>query len=351
MAQEFTLNQAIDHVLGDAPTESTGEVSGEDTPELTQEAAPEVAEEPSNTEAEAPSPVKAEAPKKNGGDWRLNEDLFSEEALSTPEGLKAAAEHAMQGKRAAHSMLHKAQRREAKLRDASQRLEAERNQVLQYGEMSRQQVQAFQATVQELHTAKDPKRAWEVLAKLTGHDDPVKLYEDFSLNVAGIKKEDPETTALKRELEQLKAWQQNREYNEHASRLSHGVQTLKQELISHAQQADGYPNTRELAQDNPQVALDALVTIKEEAYQQTGRPIDDATAFAILEENLRAFRGRPAAHAEPGRAGNPVQTKRAPSPMPSDAGRPSGARKRTEAERLAALAQDSDFLKSWGLPA
>ncbi len=294
---------------------------------------------------EEPAAAPAEAPTAPGKPL----DPFSAEALAAPGGIEKA-QAALNDKRKEHDRLYlKLSSREKKLNHDAERFKSELGQ-------SRAFVQSVQADVRMLSEGTAEQKL-EALGRLT-RKDPMAVWEEMAVTAAsgGKKAPSPETQELQRQIQELRAEREA----ERAQAIEHQqIQQLNQlrgQMLQGAQAAtEQFPALAHFASVKPTEVVEYLNDMIVAAHNG-GQPMTWAQAYEQLNSEL-APHHIPAAPAAQGlatlvapAATKPVvPTQRSPgrSLNPSLATRPQGSvREMTEAERLAELASDPDFISS-----
>jgi hypothetical protein len=220
----------------------------------------------------------------------LAEELYADEKLSTPEGIKAAREaikvaraKAAELTRAAHRAHGTAEKREKDFERAKQQTLAEKHRT---GQLS-----AFQqAAVTDLQSG-DPQKFLTAIQRLTGAGDPAGFWRDVSLKLASggtftpaeqkQAQKDPEVQAKLAQLERFAASIQEREDNQR-------IEQLKTQNYEFAKSSDAHPHLQSFATAYPEQAREGIAAVMLEEMQRTGRPIDTRTACGIIEQSLAA---------------------------------------------------------------
>jgi septum formation inhibitor MinC len=275
-------------------------------------------------------------------------DPFSAEALAAPGGFEKAQTAIKERQREADRRYLKIEAREKRLNHDAERFKAELGQ-------SRAFVQAIQSDLQLLSDG-NAEQKLEALGRLARGKDPLKVWEDISITAAsgGRKAPSPETQELQRQIQELRA---EREAERNQAVEQQQIQQLNQlrgQMLQGAQaSATEYPALAHFASAKPREVVEYLNDMIVSAHG-SGQPITWAQAYAQLNAELAPH--LPAAPAAQGlatltaQAAKPVvPTQRSPgrSLNPSLATRPQGSvREMTEAERIAELASDPDFLGS-----
>jgi hypothetical protein len=317
------------------------------------------------SEARAEEPEEEDAPKttdhpalpeavKKPGAWRVNEELFSDKALASPEGVKAARDHLREGKRELHGMwLNTSQRKE--------RFERVKGAVLEEKRLYTALNNQIAADVQALFTG-DANTVVGTLGRIARRD-PVKLLEELNLNIASNGKPreaSPEVRALQSRLDQLVNHLQTRDQQAQTQQQARFVEHRAQQMVQQVAQApEHYPRLAQLASGNPQATAEAIKEAKFAYFQQHQVPLDDAQTYATIEAELESlgFQATPRNGAggqapSVSQSANPARVAHRPpiSPSPSQSTQIAHVREMTDDERVAELAADPRELeKLFGL--
>lgn len=298
--------------------------------EQTPEAEPEAAEKP----ATAPAEPKA--------------DLFSDQALSTKDGIQRAREE-VRALRAKHDAAYlRVSQREAKFAKSLEAFKAEKAEVQTLSGNVR-------AAITALRRGTTDQRI-EALGQLTG-EDGLKAFERLTLDLArGGKKSEPspEVLELRAELTELKNHiQQSRNRDEIKTREDF-ISRRKAEIAQAAGDSQLYPYLARLAPTRGREIADQIAEIMTEAHV-AGSPISDVQALQSLEAEIARVTGpisQPGLETGARNGQKPVVARSTPgrSLSPSLTTKAASVRDMTEAERLADLGNDIDFLRGLGLP-
>lgn len=306
----------------------TAEAALDAAPE-TADAAPEAAPEAAEATPEA-APEAAPAPPA---------DLFSDEALSTPEGVRAARDKIREQARARDRKALEFQRRERQIREREARLKQE-------SKAAKAQAELYQAALGKLRGS--PDDVISALGTLTGRDG-AKVYEEITLALVGKKpaaQASPEIAELKAEIAELRKAREAEQQQAVSAQEAAFVARRADELLELARSK---PRARILIDRSPKSVRDQLVTLKREAYE-AGNPISDAQAVEQLESYLEALSqtvagGVATSAATPQKPGSGVQKSLTAAQVASSA----STRPMTDDEHIAALASDNEFLTALGL--
>lgn len=337
------------------------EAQAEETPAPAPEAPAEEPEAPAEETPEAPAPTAAaeRAPTE-----ALDDDaLFSEEALSTPEGV-AKAREAITAARKAHA------EERAKTSHVFLRMKKrEEKAKAQYAEAQKMH-EAAQALNQRLATdmsalqAGDARGIIDTLGRLTGRPGK-QVFEELALAVATDGKGTPESKKLKeledryerrvRELEER--WEQEKRAQQERETQA-AIKRRKQELVQLGSDASRFPAVAHFVGLGKQKEIaETLTEYKMKAFEE-GLPISDEEAVKLLEDELKPHLPAPPP-APGGGTGSPhaatKQRKPASGGLPGQTLAPSlttepGGSKRelTDEEHRQALINDDQFWAALG---
>lgn len=244
-------------------------------------------------QAETPSGTEQAKPKETPGlDDPLDEALFSDEHLSTPEQIRAKAalvreqvSEALKIRRAAHNARAEAERREAKFRGTKQATLQEKSAVAATA-------QFLQGELAEIQSG-DPDRFIAAVARLSKHSDPPAFWREVAIKLA--QGPAPKAAAAKLDPEQqarLDRLEQNERERVAAARRSEEDSFIAEkegELFTEAKASEAHPLLQRLESANRQNFEIGLRNAKLRGYQETGKPIDNKTACDMVEKELRFF--------------------------------------------------------------
>jgi hypothetical protein len=329
----------VDEVSAETESGDGSEVGADGTGGAATEAV-----EPAVEAAKADAPVKpsdAAAAKREA--FRA---LFTDEALATPEGVKAAQSALRQAQVKHHDTYQRTVQREQR---AKQEISAARQATENYSRLNGQ----LQNTLSLLQQG-TPEQALHALGVLRGKAG-IDAYEEMTSTVIGMKKnpppaESPKVKALEEKLAAIERAEEER-------RLESGNLAWMQQVAQQAAAAgaDGKPA-------NPGIAhfikagkftlrdvVDSVIQDKIEYNQRTGRVLPDSEALTKIEAALADLvpAAPPAAPVATG--GAQRLTGRLPGKTVARAGAAAGSRELSEEENMAELAKDPAFLRSLGL--
>ena len=336
-------------------TEAPTEAQAEETPGPAPGAP---AEETPAPETEAPAEEPPAAPASVDDDA-----LFSEEALSTPEGV-AKAREALAAARRAHA------EERAKTSQVFLRMKKrEEKAKAQYAEAQKMH-EAAQALNQRLATdmsalqAGDARGIIDTLGRLTGRPGK-QVFEELALAVATDGKGTPESKKLKeleeryerrvRELEER--WEQEKRAQQDREAQA-VIERRKQELVQLGSDASRFPAVAHfVGLGKRKEVAETLAEYKMKAFEE-GLPISDEEAVKLLEDELKPHLPAPPP-APGGGTGSPhaapQQRKPASGGLPGQTLAPSlttepGGSKRelTDEEHRQALIYDDQFWAALG---
>lgn len=342
-------------------TEAPTEAQAEETPATPPEAQ---VEETPGPAPEAPAEETPEQPEPPAAPASVDDDaLFSEEALSTPEGV-AKARDALTAARRAHA------EERAKTSQVFLRMKKrEEKAKAQYAEAQKMH-EAAQALNQRLATdmsalqAGDARGIIDTLGRLTGRPGK-QVFEELALAVATDGKGTPESKKLKeleeryerrvRELEER--WEQEKRAQQERETQA-AIKRRKQELVQLGSDASRFPAVAHFVGLGKQKEIaETLTEYKMKAFEE-GLPISDEEAVKLLEDELKPHLPAPPP-APGGGTGSPhaapQQRKPASGGLPGQTLAPSlttepGGSKRelTDEEHRQALINDDQFWAALG---
>lgn len=343
---------------GAAPEPTQGESPPPGTaPE--QPPAGQPAEEPPATSTETEPAAKTPPDQSEAGPVALDDALFSDEALSTPEGLKAARDAVAKARaetdvraRKSHEVYLRLNKRERKLRAEREAVNREKETLSTIGREVLSDVELLQkGSAQE---------RLDALGRIT-RSDGRQVFEAMARVIAvngKAPKPSPEVEALQRKLEELERRREADLAAQEAERNRALLEQRKAQLVQVVtNDPSAYPIVSNIAQQHPKEVADRLVLIKTQAHEQ-GRPLSDKEAAAALERELRGLYAPPSQN---GAAGTPSPDAGLAPSAPATAAKPvagglpgqslpqrvttesSSRRELTDEERLAELAADDNF--------
>lgn len=311
--------------------------------------------EPEEQPEKAPEPEKpSEAkPAKSGLD-----ELFTEAALATPEGLKAAKEALQRHRRKVDGFSIKLDKRE-------RAWEAKKSEELQSLQNDRATARFIHAQLGLLRTG-SATQVLESLGQLTGKTGR-QVFEEITqavLRDGKAVKKSPEVEELQQQIAELRGFieQGQQRQNEAVSEAERAeklafVERRQQQLISAASNAETYPHLAHYASLGRGAEIAKYATDLKRAARAQEQNLDDASALAIIESELAQL--VPAAGApkngatrntgqDPAKKPDGGQSRRAQtaSIAPSVARSHKTVRDMTDEEREEDLKRDPDFINS-----
>lgn len=314
---------------GGAETASEG---AEDAAEPTTETeAVEATDEAEATDADKPTePVEPAAVDV--------ETLLSDEALSTPEGIKAAADWLRSRERTTGKDFRVLKKREKRFAAERQAFERDKGFV---ATVHKQQL----ANAEALRSG-NAKQVIEALTNITGRPGAEIYNEITHLMLSDGKsngRADPAVEKMNAKVAELERRLAERDEQNRIAELDQQIERGKDVVLNHAKQADKYPAIARYIAAAPENAAEVREFLADYVIRQdaAGVPVTAASASAYLNKRLSAvFAASPAQDGGPAR-GNPVSQKpkaRAISPGATT------RREITEEESLERLASDPDFM-------
>lgn len=361
------MNGSID--ILDAISTATEPTEG--APPLTDTPQPESAEmatgEPEGEsqqapEGEAQAEPESEAEKPQEPQKPQEEDLFSEEALATPEGVKRAAEHLRQEKAKTSEVFLRMRKREQKAKAEYAEFQRQKAETQQEKEAFAAFNQRIAAEIAELKSG-NPKAILDTLGRMSGQDGR-KLFEDIAMAIATngkMPKPSKEVEELRAEIQALK--EERERERELALKLKEQeeakakIEQRKAELVQLGSDKARFPAVAHFIEvGQKKEVAEYLSELKIEAFEQ-GSPLSDEEAVQKLERLLKPHlpappvneggtgNPHPAQQGKPGAGGLPGQTVTSRLAAESSG----STRELTEEEYRRALEQDEEFWSSLGL--
>lgn len=330
-----------------------------------------------DTEAAAAEGPEPEAPEAKPAPADISaEQLFSDDALATPEGLQRAREVALFAKEQLEKRTHRLDRFDIKLKTREKTV-TQREQTIAQRESKLGGAYQFLTERGKLLTnpGAKPLEICQALAELTGRREPNagrELAEQIMLAIARDGEPEKETPGEKRQRERIEAiererqaeraqWEEQRQAAE-VSQLRAQVQQTEQLIARKANDPIAYPGIAGAIAKGATTAEAAAKWIGDylEDAMQSGEPLDIAEAIGTLNSRLEPYAAQRATQVEDGgdqpeeeveRPQAPRKPARQPNILPSDADRSSAVTRKneTQEQRRARLARDPDFLKRSGL--
>lgn len=344
------MTMTAEQIIGNAVGDEAPEIAPEDLQE----------EQPANEEggeeqAQEPEPeVKQETTDPKGLAF-FNKELFTEEALATPEGIQKAAQALKDRDRFTSKAYVKLKARDKKSRatqESAQRWEANARTLHE-----RQQADV------ELMTNGDQNQRLEALGRLFRMPG-IDAYELLSEGVLGLKKKGPksETEAVKRELEELRNGLKLKEQQEAERQATHAV-LLAESRIAALAQTEQFPSVQHFAKQSREQLNEIVRQVKQQCLDHWNeqvrqgvqpQPLDHSVALGQLELLLKPHAAQTGSNPDAGRAPsrNPKPGPTGRTVSPARASTASSRRSlddMTDEERRADLARDTDALRRFGL--
>lgn len=306
--------------------------------------------EGNGTEAATETPAAEAAPKVD------ESALFSDTALSTKDGVKAAADYLKTKQKDIQTRELVVSKRTSKLRAKVQAFGAEKEQV----KKERDQVATFARQLQTDVTALQRGSAKEILGtigRLTGKD-PTEVYREISILMASNGKTngkaDPEVEAVKAELAELKRAKQEEAERAQMAAQEQAIEAAKDRLFSAASAPEKFPMIARFVADEVGGKAEVREYLADwviERYTATGQRPTDEEAAQELERKLLAViqpagtTGAPAAKSDQGQAPKQPSAK----PNATAATKAPAQRKPTGAKMsVEELANDPSFMSALG---
>ena len=256
-------------------------------------------------------------------------DPFSEEALKTPEGIKAARDAITEQRR---TWARDRDRKALELRERTEKLKRRDASISAKGKQIAELTKRLGGA---------PGEVLDALSALTGRD-PIRTLEAINLAAAGKKPPNAETQQLKSELEQLKIQLAQREEQQNVQRSRESeaalIERRSNELLELAQSK---PYAKLLITHSRDEARDRLLKYKHDAYVAQ-QPITDEDAVEKLEQHLAQtakWLGAPGQATGSGKAEKPGSAKQK-SLTSKQVAADGSTRQLTEDEYLEANAED-----------
>lgn len=273
-------------------------------------------------------------------------DLTTDEALKTPEGIKAAAAAIRQATVKHHEAYRRTVQREREAKATTQRAAAaEQNYHRLTGGLNSTLSLLQQGT---------PEQALHALGVLRGKAG-VDAYEELTSTVIGIKKnataeESPKVKKLEEEIARI------REERDHERTVSENNQWRHSIATAAAATGEGgapvHPGIAHFVRAGKFTLADIVRAVEQDKishYQSTGRGLSDRDALAGVERALADLIPAGATPATPKSAAKPVGRLPGRGVPPARAASGAGSRELSEEERMAELAKDPTVLGMLGL--
>jgi hypothetical protein len=298
-------------------------------------------EQEGEPEAEAPPPEDAPAKPAEA-------DLFSEAALATPAGVKAARAKLQELRQAAHKKHTEMKVFERKLGQKEEKLQRSVDKHVTEKQSHALLLNNVRANLQGLHSG-DPEQMILALGGLTGQDG-IQALEQLNSRLLhkGKVPLDPQVQALLDEqaqrIEQLTAHVRGREEQAHQAGLERQIDSHAQRIVQMVTSDESLPHLSGFMRDDPAGTVRYLIG----HIESTGGKVAASDLFRQVEAAIVA-RLTP----KGGNGAGPVTKKPAPNPalrLPGQSIGPSTAgaathREPSEDEAIQALATDPFFLQ------
>jgi hypothetical protein len=253
------------------------------------EAAEKETEEPSTPAAAKPAdkaePKPTKAPAAPADDLS---DLLAEDATFTPDALKKGAARVVAQAKAAQELTSKAHKVWGTAEKFAGKAKAGREQLQRDQQVFSAQAQQLSAAFNAVRTG-DAKTALEGLRQLSGRD-PIEWLEELNVHIATNGKKKPKSADVQALEERLNRYEQAERARTAQIEERQAVQFVarrEQELGElAASSGEDFPQVAEFAEENPQLVVEALVTIISRAHKR-GVKVADADAVRMLEEQLQ----------------------------------------------------------------
>jgi hypothetical protein len=360
-----TLNEVVAEVSAEpvdtSPETDAGEVLaavGVETPEEPEKA--DTKPEPKTDPEPKPEPDPEPKPAAQEDD-PLREELFTEEALSSKEGIEAAKEGITKARGAAEELLRKNHATYLRLSKQEKRFKRTKDETLQIRQEAGALAQRNQADAVSL-TQGSAEQVLETLGRMTGRDG-LKMLESMNMAVASDGKHKPSSDVLelRKEIETLKTTIEQEREQASKQQTTTFIEARQNQLAKAAQNAELYPRLASIAADDPQNVGSFVADVIVEAFNN-GQKISDAQALQLVEKQLQEKLGAPTptAKAEPVRGnGAAAKPREAQSPplgtqIEPAAATHEGAKRSLSDDELDSLTAEQlpeDFFESMGLPA
>lgn len=326
------LNEILSEALD---TQQPVETETTEAPTETQAPETEVAEEPT---ADAPA-KPATAPKVDP--VRRLEELSSDEAFATPDGRAAFLE-------AARELRTNLARWNTKLTKVDRKQATRREEIQQDRQLNAATISQLRADAATLKSG-NAADIMGALGRITGQD-PRKLYEEMTLQMATGRTEDPRLVEMQRRIDE----QERRERAREESAREQAERRAEADCLTLASNEASYPHLSGFAKTNPDGVKRAFRETLMEMTQRGNPPssfqdiADEIEAGLVStlgqQQAVRKTGAAPAAKSESG--DRPTRPR---TVQPSMSQQPATRRPATQEERWDALKNDSDFLRQLGI--
>lgn len=295
----------------DPVDDAFGRLAAEAATELEGEAGAEPAGDPEpKTEPEAKPPGEA----KPAADLGADEALFSDKALGTAQGVKAAAARVRELRATVQQGLQKVEKEQRKvdrdflvLKKREKSFTQTKAEHLEWHAGQRSEARMLGGHVQALRTG-TPGQVLESLGFLMGKDGRTAFEELVQGGAAMRKQANPEVEAVRAELAEIRAERQReRDGARLAAERQHKVETVQRregEVLALAKDAGTYPTLAQYVAERPNEVLDEVVALKDAHRRTYGVPLADADAILQLDQSLARLLGSRGGAGDPRPSGN-----------------------------------------------
>jgi hypothetical protein len=294
--------------------------------------------------AEGAEPDAAVKPPADGAKRPKLADLTTDEALKTPEGIKAAAAAIRQATMRHHEAYRRTVLREREAKAATQQATAR--------EQNYQRLTGGINSTLNLLQQGTPEQALHALGVLRGKAG-IDAYEELTSTVIGIKKNAPapadqKVQELQAKIAEIETGLQRKNIDETTRTWQHNV--ASQVVAKTAEGALQYPAIAHFVNSGKftlATVIESVDADQRAEFERTKTLIPEAQLIANIEKTLADLLpvGAPAA-AKP--AARPAGRLPGRGMSPARAASAAGSRELTEEERMAELANDPDVMRALG---
>ena len=318
---------------------------GIEAPQQEEETEAEVTAE----ETEAPAAPVAEKPAHK---LFVDDALFTDEALKSPEGIGKARDVLLAKQVQMNRGYGRLKTRETKVENRARMVDRREVAIVRLGD-------GLMSDINQLE-AGDATAIINTLGKLCRRDGAA-VYEMLTQNIlANGKKAKPTAgeAALRAEIDQLKARDLQKEQQAEQQRVINAENTARQRLHGAASNAETYPTVARFIAQKPAEVVNTLVEMKIAHHAEHGTVLDDGEALRTLESQLARAIGQtgpaPDAGREPSRTKPANQAARLGKTVSPSRALTASSRRTVEEmsdeERMVELARDpGDLLAQLGL--
>jgi hypothetical protein len=255
------------------------------------------AAKPAQTSAAPPKPAPAAAPGADEDDASdpLDEALYAEDKLKTPEDIAKARGRLFRYLGKVNELQRKANRAHGAAADRERKL-AKREETIGQRETRVSAIERLQSQAIEDFESGDTTRFLTAVGKLSKTGDPVGFWKNAAIALAkgeafrpaekAAMAADPE---LKQRLERLEQGIQERQEQEKAAREDAQIEELKTKHFETAKAStDKHPHLAAFCAEHPERAREGIAAVMLEELQRIGKPVDISTACGIIERELSA---------------------------------------------------------------